>query len=120
MDERHMFPESVVSRSADVMVTLWDAGGAPAALALAATLRRGGLRVDVYPEADKLAKQLKYAASRQTPFVTVVGDVERANGTVMTKNMISGDQHAVPLGELADHIRQGLGRTGPSVRSSHA
>ena len=34
------------------------------ALALAASLRAAGLRVDVYPEADKLGKQLKYAATR--------------------------------------------------------
>ena len=45
-------------------------------------LRRGGLRVDVYPEADKLGKQFKYASSRNVPFVAILGDDERARGEV--------------------------------------
>ena len=46
------------------------------ALRLAAELRAAGLRVDVYPEPDKLGKQFKYAASRGVKFVTVMGGDE--------------------------------------------
>ena len=60
------------------MVTLWNDDSRADALALAGELRRGGLRVDVYPEADKLGKQFKYASSRHVPFVAIVGDDERA------------------------------------------
>jgi histidyl-tRNA synthetase len=92
MGERRMFPESVQSGSADVMVTLWNDASAADALALAASLRRAGLRVDIYPEPDKLGKQFKYASSRAIPFVTVVGDDERAAGTVAVKDLRSGEQ----------------------------
>src|SRR4029450_9757576 len=54
MDERQMFPGPVAGRNADVMVTLWTEAAQTDALALAASLRRAGLRVDVYPDVDKL------------------------------------------------------------------
>ena len=104
MTERGMFPASVAGSNADAMVTLWNEGSRSDALALAGELRRGGLRVDVYPEADKLGKQFKYAASRNVPFVTVVGDDEQANGTVSVKDLRSGEQHAMPRGDVAAFI----------------
>jgi histidyl-tRNA synthetase len=73
MSERKMFPDSVEHGAVDVMVTLWNDESRADALALAADLRRAGLRVEVYPEADKLGKQFKYASSRTVPFVAVVG-----------------------------------------------
>jgi histidyl-tRNA synthetase len=63
-------------------------------------LRAAGLRVDVYPEADKLGKQFKYAAGRDVPFVAVVGDDERAAGTAALKNLRTGEQVSVPRADL--------------------
>jgi histidyl-tRNA synthetase len=51
--------------------------------------------VDVYPDADKLGKQFKYASSRNVPFVALVGDDERANGTVSVKDLRNGTQEIV-------------------------
>jgi len=104
MTERGMFPASVAGSNADAMVTLWNDGSLSDALSLAGELRRGGVRVDVYPEADKLGKQFKYAASRNVPFVAIVGDDERANGTVSVKDLRSGEQHAMPRGDVAAFI----------------
>jgi histidyl-tRNA synthetase len=74
MAERTMFPPSVVSRPADVMVTIWNANRTADAIRLAGALRAQGVRVDVYPEPDKIGKQFKYADSRGIRFVAVVGD----------------------------------------------
>jgi histidyl-tRNA synthetase len=104
MTERGMFSESLVGGGVDVMVSLWNDEARGDALALAGELRRGGLRVDVYPEADKLGKQFKYASSRNVPFVTVVGDDERANVTVGVKDLRNGTQESVPRAEAAAHI----------------
>jgi histidyl-tRNA synthetase len=87
-----------------VMVTVWNDDSRSDALALAGELRRGGLRVDVYPEADKLGKQFKYASSRAVPFVAIVGDDERANGTVGVKNLRSGAQETLPRAGVAAFI----------------
>jgi histidyl-tRNA synthetase len=104
MTERGMFPQSVAGGGVDVMVTIWNDDGRGEALALAGELRRGGLRVDVYPEADKLGKQFKYASSRNVPFVTIVGDDERAAGTVSIKDLRSGEQQRMPRAEVAAYI----------------
>jgi histidyl-tRNA synthetase len=105
MGERDMFPESVTRGSSDVMVTLWNADARGDALALAGLLRAGGLRVDVYPEADKLGRQFKYASSRGFPFVVVVGDDERPRGDVTVKDMRSGEQRVVKREEVASYLK---------------
>jgi histidyl-tRNA synthetase len=105
MTERGMFPEFVAGAAVEVMVTLWNDASRVDALSLAGELRRSGLRVDVYPEPDKLGKQVKYASSRNVPFVAIAGDDERAQGTVSIKDLRSGDQQTVPRGEAAQHVR---------------
>jgi histidyl-tRNA synthetase len=92
MSERGMFPPNLTTIAADALVTLWSHERAADALALAASLRAGGLRVDLYPEPDKLGKQFKYASSRGIPFVVVLGDDEAARGDVTVKNMKTGEQ----------------------------
>jgi histidyl-tRNA synthetase len=101
MGERGMFPPDVGAGHADVVVTLWNAEHTPEALALARDLRAAGLRVDVYPEPDKLGKQFKYAASRGVRFVTVEGDDERARGEVTIKDMRTGEQRSVARMDVA-------------------
>jgi histidyl-tRNA synthetase len=110
MTERGMFPERLERAAADVMVTLWSEESARDSLALAAELRRAepALRVDVYPEADKLGKQLKYASSRGVPFVVVVGDDERERGEVALKNMASGEQERVARAHAAAILHERL------------
>ena len=49
-------------------------GRAAHALRVAATLRAAGLRVIVYPDADKIGKQIKYADARGIPFVAILGE----------------------------------------------
>ena len=77
------------------MVTLWNDDARGDALALAGELRAAGLRVDVYPEADKLGKQFKYAASRHVPFVAIVGDDEQARARWRSRTCGSGEQQSV-------------------------
>jgi histidyl-tRNA synthetase len=105
MTEREMFPAEIVSSPAEVMVTIWNEDSIGESVALAMELRSKGLRVDLYPEADKVSKQLKYAASRSIPFVAIVGDDERARGEVAIKDMKSGEQRSVKRDEVAAAIR---------------
>ena len=107
MAERNMFPESVVSTPADVMVVQWFAKRTELYLAFATELRRAGLRVELYPEAPsedgkKVGdRQFKYAAARGIPFVAVIGADELAQDTVAIKNMKTGEQQSVPRAEVA-------------------
>jgi histidyl-tRNA synthetase len=110
MEERGMFPPEIAeSNAADVMVTIWPkepvAESVADALALARELRAQGLRVLLYPEADKLGKQFKYAEQLKVPFVLVQGDDEKANGKVALKNMQTGEQEIVEPAKVAAKIK---------------
>jgi histidyl-tRNA synthetase len=111
MTEREMFPAEVVSTSAEVMVSVWNGDSIADSMALATELRRAGLRVHLYPEADKMGKQFKYASEQSIPFVTVVGDDERARGEVAIKNLRTGEQRSVKGEAVADAIRTALNTT---------
>jgi histidyl-tRNA synthetase len=107
MAERTMFPESLVATSADVMVTIWNADNAADAIRLAGELRAAALRVDLYPEADKIGKQFKYASSRGVRFVAIVGEDEAARGEVALKNLITGEQVSLPRAEVSAFVKNG-------------
>jgi len=111
MTERNMFPNAVARTGIDVLVTIWNHETRDEALRLARELRGSGLRVDVYPEADKLAKQFKYASARNAPFVAILGDDERARGEVGLKDLRSGEQASVRRSELGATIRSRLQQT---------
>jgi histidyl-tRNA synthetase len=108
MTEREMFPAALISAPADVMVTIWNEESINDSLALATELRGAGLRVDIYPEADKLGKQFKYASSRSIPFVAVIGEEERARNEVALKNLGTGEQQTLSCDRVAATIRESL------------
>lgn len=112
MHERGMFPRSVDAGPADVMVAMWNDASRADALGLAAAVRRGGARADVYPDADKPGKQFKYAAGRGYAMVVLAGDDEQAQGTVTIKDLRSGAQVTVPRAEMVSQIQRALGRDG--------
>jgi histidyl-tRNA synthetase len=101
-----MFPASVASSPADVMVVQWFANRTDIYLAFATELREAGLRVELYPESPnedgrKVGdKQFKYASARGIPFVAVIGSDELANATVTVKNMKTGKQVTVPRADV--------------------
>jgi len=108
MDERGMFPPGIAANSADVMVTIWDDNSAAESLKLAGELRTKQLRVLVYPEADKLGKQFKYAGQVNVPFVCVIGETELSENKVTLKNMQSGEQESYDRKDLAKIISDQL------------
>jgi len=106
MSEREMFPQELISSPADVMVTIWNEDSIADSIALATELRKEGLRVDLYPEADKMGKQFKYASSRGIPFVAIVGDDERARGEIAVKNLKTGEQASVKRSDVSSLIQR--------------
>jgi histidyl-tRNA synthetase len=112
MGERKMFPESVVSTPADVMVVQWFANRTDLYLAFATELRKAGLRVELYPESPaddgkKVGdKQFKYASARGIPYVAVIGADELANGTVTVKNMKTGEQVTILRDQASAHLHE--------------
>ena len=112
MAERNMFPPSLATTPAVVMVAVFDAKDAPHALRLGATLRASGLRVMVYPDADKIGKQIKYADTQRIPYVAILGGDEIANGTVTVKHLTSQTQNTYEQAAAGAAILEGLKHRG--------
>ncbi len=105
MEERGMFPPELQTNSADVMVTIWNEESIAESLKLANELRQTGLRVLVYPEADKLGKQFKYAGQINVPFVCILGENELAENKVAVKNMATGEQEIVDRKAVGEKVK---------------
>jgi len=116
MSEREMFPSTLVSAPADVMVMVpyhKEAGekveAARDALRLARHLRTSGLSVYLYPLRNvQASKQRGYAAKRGFPFVAEVGDDERERGEVTIRNMRTGEKQTIDLAKVVDALRASL------------
>ena len=112
MGERNMFPPSLATTPADVMIATFDASGAAAAMRLAATLRAAGLRVLVYPDPEKIGKQIKYADSRGIPFVALLGENEIKDDTVTVKNLAAQSQDTHRQSDAGAKILEALKQRG--------
>jgi len=110
MAERTMFPADVQHASADVLVAVFDDQTVPQALELAGELRAQGVRVELYPEPDKLGKQMKYAAAKTIPFAAILGGDELARGEVTIRNLQTGTQESVPRASVAAAIKRTANR----------
>jgi histidyl-tRNA synthetase len=106
MEERGMFPPEVEAGGADALVALFSDESAADTLGLAADLRQAGCRVEVYPEPDKLGKQLKYASETGVRWVAILGPEEQATGVVKVKDMQTGEQAPVPRSDLGRWFAQ--------------
>jgi histidyl-tRNA synthetase len=112
MSERGMFPPNLTTTAVDVMMAVFDASDAPHALRVAGLLRQSGLRVLVYPDADKIGKQIKYADSLGIPFVAILGGNEVAAGTVTVKNLTAQTQATYDQAAAGGAILEGLKQRG--------
>ena len=68
-------------------------------------VRRAGIAAEIYPEIAKMKKQMTYADNNQIPYVAIVGDSEMEVGKVMLKNMASGEQQLLSVGEVIDLLK---------------
>jgi histidyl-tRNA synthetase len=75
------------------------------AVSVAAGLRGQGIPTDVYYQQKGMKQKMKYAARLGIPYAAIIGESERLAGTVMLKNMETGEQEAVAVSELAAKMR---------------
>ncbi len=63
-------------------------------------LRECGINSEIYPEPDKIKKQLNYADKKGVPFVVLAGESEIAQQKITLKKMSTGEQVSVTSEEL--------------------
>ena len=63
-------------------------------------LRKGGINAEIYPDQDKVKKQVNYANRKEIPYVVLAGDSEIQQNKLTVKTMSSGEQIMVTTEEL--------------------
>ncbi len=107
LDEQGLLNPAINSAPADALVLPMTESPA-AAIALAETLRSGGLRVQLYGEQKKFKQKMAYADKLGVPFAVLLGEDEIAEGVCSVKNMHSGQQVKLSPEQAAAYIKEAL------------
>jgi histidyl-tRNA synthetase len=99
-----VIPEKL-GNTPEVVITVFDEETLGESLKVANVLREAGFKTVVYPEADKLGKQFKYADRLDIPVAIILGPDEIAAGQVAVKNLKTRDQVTIMKEELIDQVR---------------
>jgi histidyl-tRNA synthetase len=104
-DERHA--------SLDVAVTVMSEEFAGRSFGFAAAARTAGLRASIYlGSSGKLGRQLRWASDQGARWCLIYGSAEDEAGTVTVRDLRSGEQTAVPVAGLRDHLARAAGGDG--------
>jgi histidyl-tRNA synthetase len=88
----------------DVLVTLPKLELRSVAESIARTLRSAQLRVMTPLSVEGFGVQLKLASKHGARYVVLLGDSELAEGKVVLKNLLKGEQETVLISELSDKL----------------
>jgi histidyl-tRNA synthetase len=92
-------------RRLDVAVTIMNEQYAARSFGFAAAARAAGLRASVYlGSSGKLGRQLRWASDAGARWALIYGSSEEEAGTVTVRDMDTGEQTAVPVGELTARL----------------
>lgn len=106
MEELDLFPEAITGGS-DVLFINFGDKEALYALKAVMSLRENGIKAELYPDQDRMGKQMGYADRRKIPFTVLAGEKEMEKNVFTLKNMNSGDQQTLGLEELIAEVKKG-------------
>ena len=99
-----LFPEEAM-QSTQLLFVNFGEREADYCLGLLRSVRKAGIRAEIYPDAAKLKKQMGYANAKNIPFVALVGETEMAEGVLTLKDMVSGEQQRLTPDALVQKFR---------------
>ena len=96
IEELNAFPEQLAEGTKALLINF---GGENEiyALQILQQLRTAGIAAEIYPDASKFDKQMKYANKRGIAYVLMPGDEEREKGMVSVKNFGTGEQKMMSI-----------------------
>lgn len=103
MDELEMIDK--VKTPADILLVYFEKDQLNKYLEIAADLRQAGWAVEVYPDAKKLGKQLKYADVRGFQYALIAGGDELQRDVCQIKNLQTGESVEYPLSSVATDMK---------------
>ena len=103
MEELQLFPADVHVGTQVLFFNLGEMESKKA-FELAQQLRNQGIRTELYHENSKFDKQFKYAEKKNIPYIVIMGSKELEERTCVIKNLGSGEQQTLPVGDLVNFV----------------
>ena len=104
IEQLGLFPETVTSATKVLFINYGDDAAFYAMQAIG-KLRASGIKAELYPDNAKIDKQFKHAERRGIPFAVMAGSDEMAAGKFKLKDLGSGEQQVLEIGELENVLR---------------
>ena len=103
IEELDLFPKTVTSTSKALFLNYGEKEVFYAMKAIT-KLRNFGIKVELYPDNVKVAKQFQHADKREIPFAVIVGETEMSEGKFTLKNLLSGEQFLLDFEDLKEAL----------------
>ncbi|KVV15595.1 histidine--tRNA ligase [Flavobacterium sp. TAB 87] len=104
IEELQLFPETVAASSRALFINYGDKEAFYALQAIQ-KLRHENIKVELYPDDTKVAKQFQHADKRAIPFAVIVGEEEMVSHKYSLKNLVSGEQISVDFEGLKNALK---------------
>ncbi len=99
MQALELFPEDI-TQPLQVMIMALDHDCHQFAFSMVTTLRKEGIKADLFPTPSKLKKQMKYANNMNVPFALMIGPEEMQSQSYTLRDMRSGDQDRYTIDQI--------------------
>lgn len=99
-----LYPKDTVCSTQLLFINFGEAEAAYC-MPMAQAARSEGVRVEIYPDAVKMKKQMSYANAKNVPYVALAGENEMAQGKITLKNMATGEQQMVTADTLIEIVK---------------
>ena len=97
------YPKEAVNSTQVLFINFGDKETA-CCLPIISEVRSAGIRAEIFPDKAKMKKQMAYANAKHIPYVVLAGENEINASKVTLKNMETGEQKLVNIGEMIDII----------------
>lgn len=105
MEELHLFPAQAAGGASAILLN-FGGDNERYALSLLAQFRAACVSMELYPDAAKFDKQMKYANKRGFAYVLLPGDEEREKGQISLKNFTTGQQQMLPVADVIALLKE--------------
>jgi histidyl-tRNA synthetase len=104
LEELGLFPETVTTNSKALFINFGEAETLFSLKAIS-QLRQNNIKVEMYPDAAKMAKQFQFAEKKGIQYAVLVGEEEMKQNQYKIKDLISGAQETVSLDQLVEKLK---------------
>ncbi len=107
MNELNLFPTELKASTKVIFLNMGK-HAVNYLLPLLDSLRKNDIACELYPDEEKIKKQMSYADRKNIPYVLIAGDNEIANETYTLKNMNTGEQQTSDFQTINKILTQDL------------